>query len=156
MATMLSANFSLEELCKSAYAERNGIDNRPQPSQESEIVGNLTRVCTGILQPVRDAFGVPFSPSSGYRCLALNRAMGSKDSSQHIVGQAADFEVPGMPNADLAAWIRDNLEFDQLILEFHVPGQPESGWVHCSVTAGANRGELLTINRDGVFPGLLP
>lgn len=155
MATQLSRNFTLEELCKSQTAERRGIDNALDPARDAELVDNLRRVCEEILQPVRDHFGVPISPSSGYRCLALNRAIGSKDSSQHIKGEAVDFEVPGITNTDLAAWIESNLEYDQLILEFYMPGQPTSGWVHCSITGRENRHVALTINRDGVTQGLL-
>ena len=155
MARMLSANFSLEELCKSQVATRQGIDNLPREPEDAEIIANLTRLCERILQPVRDHYGVPFSPSSGYRCLELNRAIGSKDSSQHVLGQAADFEVPSVANADLAKWIEDNLAFDQLILEFHEPGDPASGWVHCSVTEGPGRQATLTINSAGTRPGLI-
>ena len=155
MAKQLSANFTLEELCKSQIAERKGIDNMPREPADATIIENLTRVCDRILQPVRDHFGVPFTPSSGYRSLALNRAIGSKDTSQHIKGEAVDFEVPGIANADLAMWISDNLEFDQLILEFYTPGKPESGWVHCSITGGTNRRMALTINRDGTQQGLV-
>ncbi|MBA1148752.1 peptidase M15A [Ectothiorhodospiraceae bacterium WFHF3C12] len=155
MATQLSRNFSLEELCKSQTAERRGIDNSLDPARDAQIVANLRRVCEEILQPTRDHFDVPIVPSSGYRCLELNRAIGSKDTSQHVNGEAVDFEVPGIANADLAAWIESNLDYDQLILEFYMPGQPNSGWVHCSITGGENRHVALTINRDGVTEGLL-
>ena len=156
MATQLSPHFTLEELCKSQKAVREGIDNFPREPEDAEIIENLRRVCAEILEPVRDRFGIPFSPSSGYRSLELNRALGSKDTSQHIRGEAADFEVPGVPNAELAAWIEGELTFDQLILEFYIPGESQSGWVHCSITAGANRGETLTINKSGVQKGLVP
>ena len=155
MARKLSANFTLEELCKSQTAERKNIDNIPKEPEDATIIVNLTRVCERILQPVRDHYGVAFSPSSGYRCLALNRALGSKDTSQHIAGEAVDFEVPGVANADLAAWISDNLDYDQVILEFYTPGISDSGWVHCSVTADANRQVALTINNQGTQQGLV-
>ena len=91
-----------------------------------------------------------------YRCLALNRALKSKDSSQHVKGQAVDIEIAGIGNYDLAEWVMNNLDFDQLLLEFYYPGQPTSGWVHISyVSENQNRNQVLTINRNGVFTGLL-
>lgn len=155
MARRLSANFTLEELCKSQTAARKGIDNMPDEAADAQIIENLIRVCERVLQPVRDHFGVPFTPSSGYRSLALNRAIGSKDTSQHVKGEAVDFEVPGTANAELATWITENLEYDQVILEFYTPGKPESGWVHCSITGGANRRMALTINSEGTQQGLV-
>lgn len=146
---MLSPNFSLNELTKSQLAARHGIDNTPPPP----AVENLTRLARNILQPVRDHYGRPFSPSSGYRSVRLNRLLGSSDDSQHVKGEAADFEVPGIDNLALARWIAANLEFDQLILE-HYDGTPWSGWVHCSYRAGRNRREVLTIGPRGVARGL--
>jgi len=147
----LSPHFSLSELTKSQTAERLGIDNTPG---EAEI-DHLKRVCAEILEPVRAHFGIAFSPSSGFRCLELNRAIGSKDTSQHILGQAVDFEVPGLANPAVAEWISDNLSYDQLILEFYKPGIPNSGWVHCSVRPDGNRQVALTINSSGVQRGLI-
>ncbi len=152
MATSLSDHFTLEEICKSQTASRLGINNLPT---DPGIIENLSRVCVEILEPARAHYGVPFSPSSGYRCLELNRAIGSKDSSQHVKGEAVDFEVPGIANPDLADWIHANLGYDQLILEFYTPGTPNSGWVHCSVTASDNRKMALTINRQGTQSGLV-
>jgi hypothetical protein len=94
--------------------------------------------------------------NSAYRSLELNRALKSKDTSQHILGQAIDGEALKAGNYEVAAWIRDNLEFDQLILEFYDPTKgARSGWVHCSYVEGNNRNEVLTINSNGVFTGLL-
>jgi len=89
-------------------------------------------VCDNILEPVRQHFGVPMVPSSGYRCLELNRAIGSGDTSQHVKGQAVDFEIPGLANQVLANWIMENVDYDQLILEFYRQEDPNSGWIHCS------------------------
>lgn len=114
----------------------------------------MNRLANCILEPVRNHFGRPFTPSSGYRSSALNAAVGSKPTSQHTTGEAVDFEIPGIPNATVAEWIRDHLEFDQLILEFYEPADPASGWVHVSLKAAGNRKQTLTINRDGVWPGL--
>ena len=106
-----------------------------------------------ILQPVRDHYGIPFSVSSGYRCPELSIQIGSSKKSQHCKGQAADFEVPGVANMGLCNFIKDNLEFDQLILECYTGGN--TGWVHCSI-ADEPRGELLTFDRhNGYRKGLI-
>lgn len=147
---MLTKNFSLAELVKSQLALRHGIDNTPP----APAIENLRALAVHILQPVRDHYCVPITPSSGYRCLRLNRLLGSADSSQHVKGQAVDFEVPGVSNLALARWIANTLDFDQLILEYHDPADPHSGWVHCSYVGEKNRREILTINTDGVFRGL--
>jgi len=85
-------------------------------------------------------YGIPFIPNSGFRCLELNRAIGSSDRSQHTTGEAVDFEVPGISNREVALWVKENCKFDQLILEFYKEGDPSSGWVHCSyVIEGENR-----------------
>lgn len=149
----LSKNFWLSELVKSSTADRLGIDNWPT---DPVIIERLRLVAEKILQPCRDHFGQAFSPNSGYRCPALNRAVGSKPTSQHMKGEAVDFEISGVPNYELAKFIEENLSFDQLILEFYVPGNPSSGWVHCSfVDEDSNRKQSLTINRSGVELGLV-
>ena len=124
----LSNNFSLAELTKSQVAKRKGISNEPG---KEEIV-NLSLLCQRILQPVRDNYRVPITPSSGYRSMALNDAIGSSSRSQHVKGQAVDFEVPLVDNKVVAHWIMDNLIFDQLILEYYKEEDPNSGWVHVS------------------------
>tara|TARA_R100001594_G_scaffold1399_3_gene6075 strand:+ start:50 stop:496 length:447 start_codon:yes stop_codon:yes gene_type:complete len=132
----LSDHFTLSELTKSSTAERLGIANEPGSTE----IENLIMVCDQILEPVRNHYGIAFAPNSGFRCLELNRAIGSSDKSQHVTGQAVDFEVPGMDNKDVALWVVDNCQFDQLILEFYKEGEPSSGWVHCSYTIdGDNR-----------------
>jgi zinc D-Ala-D-Ala carboxypeptidase len=128
---MLSAHFSLSELVRSETATRNGIDNTPGDTE----IENLIVTCREILEPVREHYGIPFAPNSGYRCLALNRAIGSSDSSQHVTGNAVDFEIPGIDNKEAALWVMENCDFDQLILEFYKEGEPTSGWVHCSYDA---------------------
>ena len=124
----LSENFSLWELTKSQTAERKGISNVPG----EEEIKNLTALCKNVLQVVRSYYRVPIKPSSGYRCLALNNAIGSSPTSQHITGQAVDFEVPWVDNKVVARWIKNNLTYDQLILEYYKEGEPKSGWVHVS------------------------
>ena len=110
----LSANFSLLELTKSQTAERKGIDNTPSTEHQD----NLKSLCEMILQPVRDHFNRVVSVSSGYRSKELCFAIGSKITSQHAKGQAADFEIYGLSNKELADWINETLNYDQLILEY--------------------------------------
>lgn len=124
----LSENFYLRELTKSQVAERKGISNEPG----KEEIENLQALCKNVLQRVRNNYRVPITPSSGYRSPALNTAIGSSASSQHVTGQAVDFEVPWVDNKVLAHWIMENLIFDQLILEYYKEGDPNSGWVHVS------------------------
>ena len=135
----LSTNFSLLELTKSQTAERKGIDNTPSPEHQE----NLQLLCEMILQPVRDHFGRVVSVSSGYRSEALCIAIGSKITSQHAKGQAADFEIYGLSNGELATWIKENLDYDQLILEYWTPENPNNGWIHCSYNSEGNRKQYL-------------
>ena len=135
----LTENFSLNELTKRQTAERKGIDNTPSPTHRD----NLKSLCTRILQPIRDHFNRVVSVSSGYRSEALCIAIGSKTTSQHAKGEAADFEIYGLSNGELAEWIRENLDYDQLILEFWTPESPNNGWIHCSYNSEGNRKEYL-------------
>lgn len=150
----LSEHFTLPELTRSQTAARLGIDNRPEQAGD-EIVLRLQDLCLHILEPVRGAFRTPFAPSSGYRSPALNRAIGGSSSSQHMLGQAVDLELPGVANAELALWMSENLDFDQLILECYRPGQPDSGWVHCSFVIGCNRQQVLTFTGQNWLQGLV-
>ena len=138
--TKLSKNFSLAELTKSSTATRFGIDNQP----DDEQLVNLTHLAVHILQPIRDEHGST-TVSSGLRVLELNRKIGSGDTSQHVKGEAVDCECPGVDNLVLAQWIRDELDFDQLILEGYVEGDTNSGWIHVSYKAdGSNRKKVMT------------
>ena len=134
----LTRNFSLLELTKSATAIRKGIDNNPNADQ----VEKLKALCENILQPVRDHFG-RVKVTSGFRSVELCTAIGSSANSQHAKAEAADFECPGVDNAELADWIHKNLPYDQLILEFYTPGEPNSGWIHCSWIEGTPRASYL-------------
>ena len=134
----LSRNFSLLELTKSDTAIRKGIDNEPNADQ----IDKLKALCENILQPVRDQFG-RVKVTSGFRSPELCVAIGSSLSSQHSKAEAADFECMGTDNAELADWIYMNLNFDQLILEFYTPGEPNSGWIHCSYTTDKPRKQFL-------------
>mgnify|MGYP003112915595 CR=1 FL=1 len=144
----LSPNFSLEEMCKSSTALRKNINNSPNDLQ----VQSMTALCENILQPIRDEFG-PFIVSSGFRSVALCEAIGSKATSQHAKGQAADFEVPGVDNYELALWIDTNLSYDQLILEYYTGGN--SGWIHCSYVPNGRKQKLTIDNYHGTRIGLI-
>lgn len=175
--TLLSPHFRFAELYRSATASRLGIDNRP-PGREIDhddelagtpdygysltIVNNARRLALQVLEPLRKAFGIPFSPSSWYRSPELERVLcegsfkrwcrrrgisSDEDAwqryfsrKQHPKGQAADIELPGVDNDRLFAWMRDHLPvYDQLIREMPVPGVPDSGWIHVSITPHLNR-----------------
>jgi hypothetical protein len=135
----LSKSFTLNELTKSQEATRLGIANTPN----EEHILNLKLLCEKILQPIRDFYGMPLSVSSGYRSAKLCEAIGSSSKSQHTKGQAADFEIFGVANKDLADFVVKNLDYDQCILEFWNENEPNSGWVHCSFNALGNRKQFL-------------
>jgi len=141
----LSRNFSLAQLAYSETAERNGIDNTPPP----EIVENLKRLADG-LEAVQALLGAPLEISSGYRCAALNEAVGGSSASQHVQGLAADFVCPGFgsPFEVARAVHQSGIRFDQCILEY-------GRWVHMSFDE-APRGRLLTIydEKEGYLAGL--
>jgi zinc D-Ala-D-Ala carboxypeptidase len=140
----LSANFQLSELVKSQVAERKGIANNPSPAH----IDNLKSLCLNVLQPIRSHFEEPVIISSGYRSGEVCIAIGSKPTSQHAEGKAADIEIINIDNKELAMWIKDNLEFDQLILEFYKDGEPDSGWVHVSYNGDENRNQFLIATRE--------
>ena len=140
----LTENFSLNELTKSQTAERKGIDNTPSAEHQE----NLKSLCEMILQPIRDHFGQVVSISSGYRSPELCVAIGSSTKSQHARGESADFEIFGVSNKDLADYIDENLDYDQLILEYWKESDPNSGWVHCSYTNGSNRKQYLRAYKE--------
>ena len=131
----LSPHFRLREFERSQIANRFDIDNTVK---EKQIYNNLTLLCENVLEPIRRHYGVPFSPTSGYRCLELNRRLGSSDKSQHVKGQAADIEIPTVSNYELGIWIRDNLDYDTVLLEFYKKDVPSSGWVHVSYISKEN------------------
>lgn len=139
----LSKNFTLAEFTKSQTAERKGIDNTPN----DEHLENAKALFENVVQKVRDNFG-PTVLNSGYRGPELNEAVGGSKTSQHCHGQAADIECPGVPNAEVAEWIKENCDFDQLILEFYTLGVPDSGWVHVSYKGEGNRKSVLTAMRE--------
>ena len=141
----LTENFSLNELTKSQTAERKGIDNTPSTEHQE----NLKSLCEMILQPIRDHFGQVVSVSSGYRSPELCVAIGSSTQSQHAKGQASDFEIFGISNKELADYIDQNLDYDQLILEYWKgEDEPNSGWVHCSFNTQGNRKQYLRAYKE--------
>jgi len=142
----LSKNFSLDEMTKSQTAIRMGLANNPSEGE----VENLRLLCERVLQPVRDHFNHTVTISSGYRNEILSQKIGSSSTSQHCAGEAADFEIFGTPNNETANWIRNNLIFDHLILEFWNTDEPNSGWVHVSYDPdfNQNRKQYLRAYKD--------
>ncbi len=153
--TQLTQNFSLHELTKSETAARHDMENNPGPAE----IGNLTELAGKVLQPIRDHFQKGVKVNSGYRSPDVNAKVGGSRTSDHCKGMAADIEIPGMPNAELAEWIRDNLAFTQVILEFYTQGIPDSGWVHVSYDpANLKKQSLTAVKQDGktvYLPGLV-
>ena len=142
----LSKHFTLSEMEKSQTAVRKGISNKAGSGE----IKNLTDLCYEVLEPVRIKFDKPVIITSGYRSPELCEAIGSKATSQHAKGQAVDFEIAGVSNLQVALWIQNNCDFDQLILEFwkEEDKDPNSGWVHCSYrNDGTNRHIGLIINQ---------
>ena len=135
-----SKYFSLRELTFSKIAEVHGIDNTPTP----DILETL-KYTAQQLDKVRELLNKPVNISSGYRCLQVNRRLGSKDTSQHLKAEAVDFkcELFGNPRAVFEAIRKSDIHFDQLILEFN-------SWVHISFVKDGGRRECLIIDRFGV------
>jgi len=137
----LSKNLTLDEATKSATAIKNGISNKPS----SEHLSNLIQIATKIFQPVRDHFQKPIIVSSGYRSKALNDLIGGASGSQHSKGEALDLDG-SVENFLIFEYIKNNLEFDQLIWEFGDDENPD--WVHVSYKTENNRGEVLQAVRQ--------
>lgn len=127
----LSPNFTMREASYSNRATKEGWDN----TLPSIYYTNAQNLAKYILEPIRNHFNIPFSPLSWYRCERLNDAIGGAHGSQHCLAQAADILITKIPLITLVEYIRDNLQFDQVILE------PE--WVHCSYKKDNNRMEVL-------------
>mgnify|MGYP005996312037 FL=1 len=141
----LTTNFSLAELTASQIAARKGINNNPTAGQ----IENLKRLCESILQPIRNHYDSPVIISSGFRTPELCVLINSSIDSQHAKGQAADLQVIGVDNKALAKYIKENLDFDQLILEFYKEEEgPHSGWVHVSYEGKGNRKQSLQATRS--------
>ena len=145
----LSKHFTLEEMEKSQTATRKGIKNKAGSGE----IKNLGDLCYEILEPVRVKFDKPVTITSGYRSPELSEAIGSKSTSQHCLGEAVDLEVIGVSNLQVALWIENNVDFDQLILEFYT-GEANSGWIHVSYKDGSNRKQVLTFDGKSYKNGL--
>ena len=142
---ILSKNLSLAEATKSATAIKHEIANEPT----QEHLRNLKLVAENVFQPIREHFGKPLAVSSGYRSEALNDLIGGSNSSQHCKGQALDLDADifgGFTNADVFYFIKENIDFDQLIWEFGTNENPD--WVHVSYKEERNRGEILIAYKD--------
>jgi zinc D-Ala-D-Ala carboxypeptidase len=153
--TQLTRNFSLHELTKSETALRYDMENNPGPAEAA----NLTELAGKVLQPIRDHYQKGVKINSGFRHPDVNAKVGGSRTSDHCRGMAADLEIPGVPNAELAEWVKDNLEFTQLILEFYTPGIPDSGWVHVSYDPGNLKKQVMTATKQNgktvYLPGLV-
>lgn len=145
----LSKHFRLSELTRTS----SKLNNTPT---SWAVIDRLRDLCVNVLEPVRSHYGRAVMIHSGYRSPAVNSAIGGSTSSQHMKGEAADFHVAGHTVYDVALWISENLEYDQLILENFVPGSGASGWVHCSY-AKDNRDQELTKFKGSktYYPGIL-
>lgn len=135
MNLQLSLNLSLAEMVNSDSAKRLGISNQPT----EEHIENMKSLAKNIFQPIREHFGIPIHISSGYRSFALNKAIGGAQTSQHSKGQAMDIDMDNtaLTNAQIFHFVKDNLEFDQLIWEFGTSISPD--WVHVSFNPHANQ-----------------
>lgn len=142
----LSKNLALAEVIRSETAKRKGISNMPTP----EHIENFKKLAENVFQPIREHFGVPIHISSGYRSKALNTAVGGSLSSQHCQGEAIDIDMDGsangVTNTMVFNYIKDSLEFDQLIWEFGTNENPD--WVHVSYeSTGKQRKQILKATR---------
>jgi zinc D-Ala-D-Ala carboxypeptidase len=149
----LSKNLALAEVMRSETAKRRGISNMPTP----EHIENFKLLAENVFQPIRDHFGVPIILSSGYRSKALNTAVGGALSSQHCTGEAIDIDMDGttVKNADIFNFIKDNLNFDQLIWEFGTNDNPD--WVHVSYeSTGKQRKQILKAIKSGKGTSYVP
>lgn len=142
----LSKNLDLIEITRSTEAKRRGINNSPT----SEHLASLKLLAEKVFQPIRDHFAVPIHISSGYRSRILNNAIGGATKSQHCTGQAIDIDVDGtsITNKQIFDFIKDNLEFDQLIFEFGNDSNPD--WVHVSYSKDGNRKQILRAKKVGI------
>jgi hypothetical protein len=142
----LSKNLDLVEVTRSVEAKRRGINNNPSPVHLS----NLKLLAENVFQPIREHFNTPIHISSGYRSQILNHAIGGASRSQHCSGEAIDIDMDGtnITNKQIFDYIKNNLDFDQLIYEFGTATNPD--WVHVSYSKVKNRKQVLRAKRIGV------
>lgn len=144
----ISKHLSLAEVSRSETAKRKGINNTPS----GEHLENFKKLAENIFEPIREHFGVPIHISSGYRSKELNAAIGGSATSQHCSGEAIDIDMDGsasgVTNAQVFNFIKDNLNFDQLIWEFGSSANPD--WVHVSYeSTGKQRKQILKAVKSG-------
>jgi hypothetical protein len=138
--TALSKYATLDECSRSVTASRLGIDNNPP----LEVRDNLREICSKVFDPCREFVGGPLAIASGYRSPKLNKAVGGSKTSEHMLGQALDIDCDtfgGKTNAELFHFIKDNLDFNQLIWEFGTDKNPE--WIHVSYSRLHNKKKVL-------------
>ena len=143
----LSKNLTLAEVIRSESAKRRGINNNPS----AEHLENLKLLAEKVFQPIRDYFKRPIHISSGYRSKALNDSIkGASKTSQHSKGEAIDIDMDGtsITNKQVFDFIKDNLDFDQLIFEFGTETNPD--WVHVSYSKDRNRKQVLRAKKSGI------
>jgi zinc D-Ala-D-Ala carboxypeptidase len=149
----LSKNLSLAEVMRSETAKRKGVSNMPTP----EHIENFKKLAEKVFQPIREHFGVPIHISSGYRSAALNKAVGGSSSSQHCTGEAIDIDMDGtsITNKQIFDFIKEHLEFDQMIWEFGTSSNPD--WVHVSYeSTGKQRKQVLRAVKQGGKTSYVP
>jgi D-alanyl-D-alanine dipeptidase len=149
----LSENLSLAEVVRSETAKRKGVSNMPTP----EHIENFKKLAENIFQPIRKHFGKPIHISSGYRSSALNKAIGGAASSQHCTGEAIDIDMDGtsITNKQVFDYIKEHLNFDQLIWEFGTASNPD--WVHVSYeSTGKQRKQILKAVKSGGKTSYVP
>ena len=149
----LSKNLSLAEVMRSETAKRKGVSNMPTP----EHIENFKKLAEKVFQPIREHFGVPIHISSGYRSAALNKAVGGSSSSQHCTGEAIDIDMDGtsITNKQVFDFIKEHLEFDQMIWEFGTNANPD--WVHVSYeSTGKQRKQVLRAVKQGGKTSYVP
>jgi hypothetical protein len=151
----LSEHLSLAEVTKSDTAKRRGVSNMPTEAH----IANFKLLAENIFEPIRNHFGKPIFISSGYRSAELNKAIGGAASSQHCQGEAIDIDMDGRPggvtNKMVFDFIKDNLNFDQLIWEFGTTTNPD--WVHVSYeSTGKQRKQILRAVRNGGKTSYVP
>ena len=145
----LTPHFSLAEFVRSATAQANGIDNSLNPTAKADqaVIRNLKTLSENILEPLRDHVCQPIVISSGYRCPALNNAVGGSKTSQHLTGEACDIHIPSIiQGKQWMEWIMDNTIFDQLIWERNSAGVH---WIHvsCKSAPDKNRHQVLRLSK---------
>jgi zinc D-Ala-D-Ala carboxypeptidase len=151
----ISKHLSLAEVSRSETAKRKGINNTPS----GEHLENFKKLAENIFEPIREHFAAPIHISSGYRSKELNASIGGASSSQHCQGEAIDIDMDGSPsgvsNADVFKYIKDHLNFDQLIWEFGSDSNPD--WVHVSYeSTGKQRKQILKAVKAGGKTSYVP